>query len=158
MNTYEEMLDTWQRSASVMHIAHHAAAALYAKRQRMWGVTNAVLSAVVTSSLFVTISEQGDDRMLLITGVISMLAAMVAGVNAALDFGTKAQHHYVAATAFQALRREIEEALVRCRVENVTENYQQIRDKWSVALEGAIPLPPRIHETVKADIDTKHRE
>jgi hypothetical protein len=134
-----------------MHIAHHKAAAYYARAQRWLGAIVASLGAVVASSLFIAASKGPDQTLLLLTGVVSLAAAVLAAVSASLDLGGKSQRHYSAAAAFQGLRREIEEELVRCRIgaPKARDSYEHLRKRWTSALEGSIPLPQKVHDSVK---------
>ena len=50
-----------------MHIAHHKAAAHYARAQRWLGAVVASLGAVVASSLFIAASKGPDQLLLLLT-------------------------------------------------------------------------------------------
>ena len=87
-----------------MHIAHHTAAARYARSQR-W------LGAIVASSVFVAASKGQDQTLLLLTGLLSIAAAVISAASTSLDARGKAQRHHAAAAAFQGLRRDIEEDL-----------------------------------------------
>jgi hypothetical protein len=149
METYEQLLETWCRSAVVMHIAHHTAAARYARIQRWLGVVVASLGAVVASSVFVAASRGQDQTLLLLTGLLSIAAAVISAASTSLDAGGKAQRHHAAAAAYQGLRREIEEELVQCKSRAPRDSYEHLRKRWTAALEGSIPLPPKIHDSVK---------
>ena len=70
MNSYIELLDTWRRSTSVMHIAHHKAAAKCTKAHNLLGVVVAILGAAVASSVFVAASKNDNQFYLLITAVV----------------------------------------------------------------------------------------
>ncbi len=48
MESKRIMLQTWNQSAGVMHIAHHLAAARYAGRHRIFGSFTAAMSALVS--------------------------------------------------------------------------------------------------------------
>lgn len=115
MKTIEEMLSTWQRSASVMHIAHHVAAARYSKYHRWFGSFVSGLSALVASSIFIAILEGNNKIFYVIAALISLITAVLTGVNSSLKLDGQSQAHHQAATNFQGLRREVEEELVHCR-------------------------------------------
>ena len=158
MENYEQLLDIWRRSAIVMHIAHHKAAARCATLHNFLGALVAGLSAAVASSIFISLSKSSDPFWLSITAIVSLGTAILTAANSYLDFGGKSQRHYVSAVAFQSLRRELEEELVRCRNGNPKDNYESVRDRWTSTLENSIPLPQRIHNKVKRNIDNEHKE
>jgi hypothetical protein len=155
MESFEQLLETWCKSATVMHIAPHKAAASYAKRQRWLGGFVASLGALVASSLFVAASKGPGQLLVLLTGLGSLAAAVLTAVSASLDLGGKSQRHYAAAGAFQGLRREIEEELVRCRIGAPKDSYEHLRKRWTSALEGSIPLPQKVHDSVQQDPPTE---
>jgi len=133
------------------------AAAHYAKAQRWLGVVVASLGGVVASSLFIAASKGQGPLLLLLTGLVSLAAAVFTAVSASLDLGGKSQRHYSAAAAFQGLRREIEEELVRCRIGAPKDSYEHLRKRWTSALEGSIPLPQEVHDSVQKDPPTERR-
>ena len=149
MESYEQLLEKWLRSSTVMHIAHHVAASRYARIQRWLGAAVAIFGAIVASAIFGAAAKGLDQWLLLSTGAVSMATAMLSAFNTSLDAGGKAQRHYAAAAAFQGLRREIEEELVRCKTVKAKDSYEHLRKRWTAALEGSIPLPPKIHASVR---------
>jgi hypothetical protein len=158
MNTLDEMLLVWQKSASVMHIAHHVAAARYARYHRWFGALVAGLSALVASTIFIAALEGENKTAYLIAAMISLITAILTGINSALDLSGLANSHQIAATRFQGLRRELEEEIVRFHQSSPRESYVHIRTRWTEALEMAPPLPQDIHDRVKAKIDADYKE
>jgi len=158
METIEDMLNIWQRSASVMHIAHLKAAAMYSKHHRWFGSVVSGLGMLVTSSLFVAVLEDENKIAFIFAAFVSLITAILSGVNTSLDLGGKAQSHHSSGSKFQALRRLIEEELVRCRNGNEKDNYANIREQWTAALEASLPLPQNIHDEVKQKINSKFKE
>lgn len=141
-----------------MHISHHVAAARYSKWHRWFGTLVSGLSALVASSIFVAALEGNNKAAFIIAAFISLVTAILTGVNTSLNLAGRSQSHHQAATNFQGLRREIEEELVRCRNGEMKDSYEHIRSRWAEALEAAPPLPPDIHDNVKHDIESKHKE
>ncbi len=152
MNSVEELLETWGRSASVMHIAHHVAAARCASYNRLFGAVVVAFSAGVASSLFIAAQKSDNQGMIVVAGVASLITSVLTGMHSSLKLDGRAKEHHQAATGFQGLRRELEEELVRCRTGSPRDTYQMIRDRWTAALTAAIPLPPSIHDRVKSQL------
>jgi len=134
------------------------AAARYAKWHRRFGSLVAGLSALVATSIFLAALEDDSKTIFIIAAFVSLLTAILSGVNSSLNLAGRSQTHHQAATNFQGLRREIEEELVRCRTGIMKDSYEHIRNRWTDALEAAPPLPPDIHDSVKRDIDSMHKE
>lgn len=118
MKTRLELVETWRRSVSVMHIAHHIAASRYAKWHRWLGGTAAVLAAVVCTSIFATLANdlQYVSKVAVIAvALVSMLSASLSAAATFLNLDERARRHLEAAADFQRLRREMDEELVRCK-------------------------------------------
>ena len=159
MQTDIELVSTWCRSVSVMHIAHHKAASRYAKWHRWLGCTAAAMAAIVGSTVFASLSEaQSHAYVVLATGFLSMLAAGLIAVQTFLHLDDRARMHLIAAADFQRLRRELEEEEVRLKAGNGRETYSDIADRWHEVLKSSPPLPQRIHDAVDRDLDSQHAE
>lgn len=139
-----------------MHIAHHLSASRNARYNRLLGGTVAGLSGLVASSIFVAALE-GQNRLLMISAaVISLVTAILTGVNTSLGLAQKAEAHHNAAIGFQGLRREIEEELVRVRCGSERDSYENLRNRWVEALERALPLPQDLHRKAHEEFDRIH--
>jgi len=158
MDSIEQMLKTWQRSTSIMHIANHIAASRFAKLYYRIGTFVTALSAIVSSTLFISIQNNKNENLILIAGIISLIAAILVGIFTFLNLSKRSQIHLKSAAAFQALRREIEEELAHLNENKQKENYKSIRDRSQQTFESSVPLPQRIHDKVKKEIVTEHKE
>ena len=141
-----------------MHISHHSAATRYSKHHRWFGSFVSGLSALVASSIFIAILEDNNKIFYIIAAIISLITAILTGINSSLKLDGQSQAHHQAATNFQGLRREIEEELVQCRNGKQKTSYEHTRKRWTEALRSSPPLPPDIHDSVKRNIDSKHKE
>ncbi len=157
-NNRQELLKTWQESARVMHIAHLLSGARYASRHRWFGSLTAGLSALVSASAFVALQEKGNLCWLVITGLLSISAAVCTAINTFLGHDGRAKQHHHAGTLFQGVRREIEEELAFFEVRKEVSDFKKIRQHWSEALEGSPSLPQDLHDRVKFDSDSKYGE
>ncbi len=158
MESKRIMLQTWNQSAGVMHIAHHLAAARYAGRHRIFGSFTAAMSALVSASAFAALQQQQELSWLLITGFLSITASMCTAINTFIGHDGRAKQHHHAATLFQSLRREIEEDIAFFDERKDRSDYSTLRGRWSEALEVSPPVPQDIHDEVKNDKHGKYQE
>lgn len=86
------------------------------------------------------------------------MAATLTGIHTFLSMDKRSTQHINAAADFQSLRRKIEEELVMLQEGMKPENYDVIREKWHEILKASPPLPQRIHDKTKSEMDTKHKE
>lgn len=158
MDSKQELLKTWESSAGVMHISHHLAAARYAGRHRWYGGLTAGMSALVSASAFVALQQREEMLWLIITGLLSVSAAVCTGINTFLRHDGLATQHHQAATLFQGLRREIEEELAFYEDRGTRSGFEHLRNRWSDALKSSPPLPQDIHDKVKNDRSGQYSE
>jgi len=161
MKTRQQLLETWCRSVSIMHIAHHVAAAYYTKWHLWLGASATILAAIVGASIFATLTRFAADAGPIATvgvGLVSMLSAALTGAVAFLELDERARRHTKAAANFQGLRREAEEELVKLAENGSSQDYRSFQTRWCEIIKEAPPLPQSIHDRVKRDMDAKHRE
>ena len=151
----ESLLVNWTRSASIMHVSHHYTASLYSKYQRLLGILASVFCAIVSTSLFVSLTQSDNQRIIIITGVISLLTSILTAVLTVLKADQKSQAHYKAAVEFQHLRRVIEEELVNVRKGKIKDNYELIREEWNQALKQGLPIPQKVFNKFSKKLNDK---
>ncbi|MEM7574270.1 MAG: SLATT domain-containing protein [Bacteroidota bacterium] len=148
----EGLLLEWLKSTKVMHQGHHIAATRYNNHHRTIGTVSAILSAIIATSLFISLSTSDNRLAIIISGIISMLASALTGVSTFLGLNEKANRHLQAATLFQAVRREIEEEIMNINQGKIKENYLPIREKWTKALDTSIPLPKGLYDSLSNQV------
>lgn len=108
----EALLGEWATRTAIAKKAHFQLVELYRRRNTELGIPVVVLSSVVGTGLFATLSEDAVSRPLrAVAGVISVLAAVVAGLQTFLRYGERAEKHMVAADWYAALNRRINQLL-----------------------------------------------
>ena len=150
MKTRAELLDKWAIAVSKMHIGHHLAAAAFTTWHLFLGVSATVLAAVVTATMFATLTKLAEKNQYpsLFFGVAlaSMLSPALTAAVTFLKLDERALRHTRAAASFAGLRREIEEALVRFAEENEPpKNLSEIQFRWSEVIKESPPLPGRMY-------------
>lgn len=108
----ETLLEEWATRTAIAKTAHFQLVELYRRRYTELGIPVVVLSSIVGTGLFATLSEDAVSRPLRFgAGVISVLAAVVAGLQTFLRYGERAEKHMVAADWYAALNRRINQLL-----------------------------------------------
>lgn len=101
------LLLAWYRRARLAQLAHADAAHAQAARARWLGIPVVVLSALVGTSVFATLTDSGPLWLQILTGMVSVTAAVLAALQTFLRADDVAGEHRAASRAFGALRREI---------------------------------------------------
>jgi hypothetical protein len=106
----EELLSDWQNRAWAAQLAHYRVASRLRTRNLWLGLPVVVLTTAVGTSLFATLSQkQVDTWIRVVVGCVSVLAAVLAGIQTFLNFAKRADEHAVAADWYSSIRRKIEQ-------------------------------------------------
>jgi hypothetical protein len=129
------------------HEVHLKAARVFAQRHVALGIVVILLSTIVGSSTFISLSDMGQDNPVVIfgTGVLSIIAAFLAALQTFLNWSEKAQAHKLSASKYSALRRSLGVYLMQCR--ETTDRRIAVSDLKTIVddlnkLEGECPTVP----------------
>jgi len=103
----EALLEDWHHRVYAAQSAHYAAADGFRLLNYLVGVPAVICSSVVGTALFAGL-EKNSSRTLLVAS-ISILAAVLGGLQTFLRFAERASLHATAGDWFSAIRRDIEE-------------------------------------------------
>jgi hypothetical protein len=150
----EHLLREWQSRAELALFAYNRAAS----RCRSWdtrlGGLIAVLSAIVGTSVFATLQNDVSVGAKIAVGMISVVAAVVAGVQAFATLSKRAYEYERAARVFGSLRREIEEArsLLRNDPNMMAARVLELRLMLDDAAKDSPNAPPRIWNRARREM------
>lgn len=102
------VLNRWERRARESQYAHYEAAKALDSANFRLGIPVTVLSMLVGTTIYATLQKQVDIRVQVMVGAISVLAAILAGVQTFLRFGERAEKHRSTAASYGEVRRSIE--------------------------------------------------
>ncbi len=140
------VLSIWYRRARESQFAHYQAASRYARMARLLGVPSVALSAAAGTALFATLQKESTSVGLrLAIGLVSVLAGVLAALQTFLGYGERADRHRAAASAYGAVRREIEQyhAVSPGNAEDMEAAMQAVRARLDQIAERAPDVPER---------------
>jgi hypothetical protein len=141
------LLEQWHNGIRIAQIAHSRAAAHYKLLGRMLGVPVTILTLVVGTSIFVTLTSSKDERVLLLVGVISMLAAVLSGLQTFLNYTELAVKHHAAGNKYGQLRRRAEEVMTFTKdLGELQKTMADLRGDWEHLEEESPDVPQRFHD------------
>ncbi len=152
------------RSAGRTGLAHYRAAEIFAKRHRRIGIPSVIVSTVVATSVFSTLSEGVDVRLRIGTGVIALLAAILAALQAFLAFGERAEKHRAAGARYGKVRRDIDifdlkfGSAAEASRDDALKRLQTIGDELGTLATDNPTLADAIYAKAKEDFDSRHPE
>jgi hypothetical protein len=105
------LLQDWATRAAASASTHNLIAGRLARYNVTLGVPVVMFSTFVGTSVFAMLQHQGSVEFRIWVGMISVAAAVLASLQTFLRFAERAEKHRVAATRWEALRREIAEMI-----------------------------------------------
>jgi hypothetical protein len=150
---YVDLLHRWLKRVRESAFAHYVAEEKYSRLRLIIGVPAAFMSAIVGTSVFAALDSNSglDTRVKIIVGVMSILAAVLTGLQTFLRFSERAEQHRKIATEFGILRRYIEANLtankpvsdqlvddIRKRIDDLTKSAPNVPPNvWDKAVKRA---------------------
>jgi hypothetical protein len=156
----ERLLMDWHRRVAAAEDAHFRLAERLEKAHTSLGLPVVILTTFVGTGVFATLKSSGDYGFRLAVGIVSVLAAIVAGIQTFLRFSQRAMKHRSAATRYSAMRREIAETLAlppEARG-NARQILAGLRDRMDKLSDQAPEIGPRLWASVSRKFGIDDRQ
>jgi hypothetical protein len=142
----EGVLSKWQKRARESQYSHNESAKYFENASYWLGVPVIVLSTVVGTTVFATLQKQVSLKIQIGLGTISVIAAILAGLQTFLRYSERAEKHRAVAAEYGAVRRQIEEivALPLAFRGTPKDFLEQLRKKLDSLAQTAPSVPNRI--------------
>jgi hypothetical protein len=141
------LLKQWTNAVRIAHVGHSRAAAYYSRMHLILGVPVTVIAAAVGTSIFVNLSASDIWWAFVLTGLASMIAAILSGLQTFLNYSERSAAHAVAAAKFGALRRQLEMiAASSFDQSQISHELEACVEDWKSIEERAPVLAQRFHD------------
>jgi Petal formation-expressed len=143
--TVLDRLRDWGRRAAAASEVHFQTAENLSRWNVFLGIPVVVLSAIVGTGVFATLSEDVSPAVRIAAGTVSVIAAVLASVQTFLRFGSRSEQHRIAAERWAAIRREIETVLALSpeSAGDPKQLLEQIKSHMDEAAEKSPAMPDR---------------
>jgi hypothetical protein len=150
----KELLAKWHNGLRMAHKAHEQAAAHFDLRGRGLSVATVVFSTIVGTSIFADAGETYPLAWKLVAGLLSIVAAVLAAVQASLKYSETAGAHRQIARRIGPLRRECEELRVQLDDGQTLppDTLSSLRKRWDEIDADAPTVPQKIWNRVAASV------
>lgn len=105
----ENLLEEWRKMALKATGRHSSACDYYERLDSVYGVGSTVLTAVVGSTVFVTLQSSAAEGIRIAAGVVGVIAAVASGIQTAAKYGQRAERHRQASRHYAVVVRQIAE-------------------------------------------------
>jgi hypothetical protein len=149
------LLDEWRAMALKAAGRHSAACDRYAHLDSLYGIGSTVLTAVVGSTIFVTLQKTASETIRIIAGLVAATAAVASGIQTAAKYSQLSERYRQASRHYASVARRIDELLADppppSQVATVLDQLRKSLDEVGALAPN---VPPRIW---KAGPDELHR-
>jgi hypothetical protein len=135
----------WLNGIKIAQISHIRATNYYNRIGRFLGIAITIASTLVSTSIFSSLTASQNPTLLIITGTISIFAAIFSGLQTFLNYPELAAKHRTASLRYSQLRRYVEEILTDDAL--IPQAIKEIRTQWSQIEDESPDVPSRFHET-----------
>ena len=151
----EALLQEWRSRVYAAQAAYYQEAERLRHRNYQLGIPVVIVSSLVGTAVFADWGTEPGYKWWV--GSVSILAAILAGVQTFLKFGENATLHGAAADWFAAIRRDIEQllALPRESREDAKSGLDKIRQEMNKAGQKAPELSERLWAKVASRFGVK---
>jgi hypothetical protein len=132
---------------------HSAACDLYEHLDSLYGVGSTVLTAIVGSTIFVTLQKTASEAVRIIAGLVAATAAVASGIQTAAKYSQRAERHRQASRQYASVARQTDEVLAN-PPGAIAGTLDQVRKSLDEIGALAPNVPPRIW---RAGPDEDHR-
>lgn len=150
LNSPVDLLRQWLFRIHRMQVAHYRAAVVLGRFKLIIGTSVVICSSIVGSTLFATLTLSPSVTLNIALGFISLLAAILSGLQVFLRFGERAEKHRGTGSKFAAFRAETEQKI--CFLSHTThlgEFMDSLRSRWFALNDEAPSLPASVWRHVE---------
>ncbi|ACC72273.1 SLATT domain-containing protein [Paraburkholderia phymatum] len=141
----DELLLKWIRRARESQKSHYDMADLLASRNRLFGIGVTVLSAVVGTTVFLSLVVSEDSPWArLVVGLVSITAAASAALQTFLRYAERAEAHRAAGARYGAVRRRLEAIYAGDPGARDGRYVSEVREILDRLAEDSPSVPPRV--------------
>ena len=111
VSSTEDLALKWLDRASNAQKAHRTCTKFYYKLNLILGIASTILSTIVGTSVFVSLSNNPSSYMQILVGLLSLLAAVISGLMTFLKLSESAIKHENSSAKYSSTCRQIEYSL-----------------------------------------------
>jgi len=137
------LAEKWYERNSIIAVGHYKAAARYAGLHVKLSSGAAMLSAAVGTAVFVALQQQPAKWLQIGTGLLSILAAILATLAAKLGYQDKAEKHRIAGSKYNSVGRELEQILAQSEIDRGS--IKEVRIRLDALAQEMPHIPRSVH-------------
>lgn len=106
--TPSQLLRDWFRRVRESQHVHYSCANYFGRLHLLLGVPTVIFTILVGTAVFTSLEKQDIGSFKILVGLVSILAAILSGLQTFLRFSERAEKHRATAAGYSAVRRHLE--------------------------------------------------
>jgi predicted nucleic acid-binding Zn ribbon protein len=153
----KKLLSEWVKGMRIFHRCHARLASFNTGLGRGLGLTATVLSALVATAVFTSLTQSENTIILIGAGLVSIIATIFSAANDFLKLPELALRHSRAVSLYGELRRKIEITLVKDDNEITEIELKKINEDWTKTDKEVPSIPNRTYKKIKKEVESERR-
>jgi hypothetical protein len=150
-----ELLELWLKRLQLLEACHYEAAIPFTRGHLGLGIPMTILTTVVGTTVFATMEKSVDKTTTIVVGSISVLAAILAGLQTFLQLGSRAAGHRSLAIKIGPTRRLIEQLLIGDPNQLPDDTVSSVRVQIDQLASESQTISSGVFEKIKTRLSTK---
>ena len=151
----QTLLKEWRDMALKASGRHSTACDHYERRDQAYGLGSTALTAIVGSTIFVTLQNTASEAIRIVAGLVAATAAIASGIQTTAKYGQLSERYRQASRQYATVARRIDEILAAPPSQaELTALLDQLRKSLDEVGAMAPNVPPKIWQ---AGPDERHR-
>jgi len=158
----KKIMEKWVKRSNLIQNLHYDSAATMMRWHRWTGSVLVVLSLIEGSTLLKTLTSATKPALYgtIAIGVIGLVVAILAAMQAFLSFEARSRLHYIAGVKYGAIKRKLEVRFTAdpdCK--DAATFLEELAPEWDALTEESEPIPLRIWKRgEKKEEENKNRK
>ena len=156
-----EQAKQYQIDAAYAGRAHYKSVDLDNRWNNFIGVPVVITTTIVATSIFATLNSNPEIKWRILTGMISILAAVLSALQTFFRFSDRAEKHRVCGAKYGALRRKIEQFVLKYKGapddkrSEALKEMENISQSLSQLAEDSISISQKAYDLAIKELETE---
>src|SRR5262245_42814417 len=154
------LITDWFRRVRESQYVHYACSDHFTRLHLMLGVPTIILTTLVGTAVFASLDNQNIGKFKIAVGLVSILAAILAGLQTFLGFAERAEKHRATAAGYASVRRKLEilGTFLPDTNEQIKQLVMEVQKDMDDLAKSSPSVPSSIHSRVTANLKgTEHQ-
>jgi hypothetical protein len=150
--TVSELIEQWRFRSHRVQLAHYECARRCESLHLWLGLPAIALSTLVGTAVFSSLEKSANVTLQIVVGLLSVLAAVLTGLQTFLRYGELADKHRIAGARFANLKHRIELLMTQPDGPEVASQLVIIEEAWAGLREESPSLSSTVWRRIEREV------